>query len=100
VEVNPGSEPCHPRYYCIIYANIRGLRTNLNDLSVTSHEYDVIMCSDTLVSDRRHVSELCIPGFSRPVQIRQASDLGSVDWLHMYVKVFWCIGRRVRMSVL
>ena len=29
--------------------------------------YDILLCSETLVSDVCHVSELLIPGFGRPV---------------------------------
>ena len=30
-------------------------------------QYDILFCSETLVSDMRHVSELLVLGFSRPV---------------------------------
>ena len=44
-----------------------GLSKNLNDLTVVSSQYDLLQCSETLVSDRRHMSELLVPGFGRPV---------------------------------
>ena len=34
---------------------------------MASSQYDLLLCSETLVSDRRHISELLIPGFGRPV---------------------------------
>ena len=40
---------------------------NLCDLAVASSQYDILLCSETLVSDLRHVSELLVPGFHRPV---------------------------------
>ena len=40
---------------------------NLSDLTVASSQYDILMCSGTLVSDIRHVSELLVPGFGRSV---------------------------------
>ena len=40
---------------------------NLSDLTVTSSQYDLLLCSETLVSDMRLVSELLVPGFGRPV---------------------------------
>ena len=39
---------------------------NLSDLAVASSQYDILLCSETLVSDLRHVSELLVPGFGRP----------------------------------
>ena len=40
--------------------------SDLRDLTVTSSQYDIRFCSETLVSDMRHVSELLVPGFGRP----------------------------------
>ena len=40
---------------------------NLSDLTVASSQYDILLCSETLVSDLRHVSELLVPGSGRPV---------------------------------
>ena len=40
---------------------------NLSDLTVASSRYDILLCSETLVSDMRHVSELLVPGFGRRV---------------------------------
>ena len=44
-----------------------GLSGNLSDLAVASSQCDILLCSETLVSDLRHVSELLVPGFGRPV---------------------------------
>ena len=66
VEPNPG--PNRPDGRCrVMYHNIRGLYTNLNDLQIASCNYDIILCSETLVSNRRHVSELLLPGFNKPI---------------------------------
>ena len=46
---------------------MRGLAGNLSDLTVASSQYDILLCSETLVSDMRHVSEVLVPGFGRPV---------------------------------
>ena len=46
---------------------MRGLSGNLSDLAVASSQYDIPLCSETLGSDLRHVSELLVPGFCRPV---------------------------------
>ena len=46
---------------------MRSLARNLSDLTVASSQYDILLCSETLASDMRHVSELLVPGFGRPV---------------------------------
>ena len=51
----------------ILCSNVRGLAANLSDLTVASSKYDILLCSDTLVSDMTHVSEVLVPGFGRPV---------------------------------
>ena len=65
IEVNPG-----PRYNnkeCrILYSNIRGLYGNFNELQVASQDYDIVLCSETLVSNRRNSSELLLPNFCKP----------------------------------
>ena len=66
VEVNPG--PCRSKCR-VMYSNIRGLYANINDLQIASRNYDIIFCSETLVSSKRHVSELLLPGFNKPTLI-------------------------------
>ena len=46
---------------------MRGLAGNLSDLTVASSQYDILLCSETLVSAMRHVSEVLVPGFGRPL---------------------------------
>ena len=46
---------------------MRGLSKNLSDVTVASSQYDLLLCLETLVSDRRHISELLVPGFGRHV---------------------------------
>ena len=43
-----------------------GLSKNLSDVAVASSQYDLLLCSETLVSDRRHISELLVSGFGHP----------------------------------
>ena len=71
VESNPGPRPARRRQCRILYANVRGLHANLNDLAVASKQYDILFCSETLVSDMRHVSEILIPGFKKPILLRR-----------------------------
>ena len=48
-------------------SNVRGLAGNLGDLTMDSSQYDILLCSETLVSDMYQVSEVLVPGFCRPV---------------------------------
>ena len=51
----------------ILFSNVRGLAGNLSDLTMASSQYDILLCSETLISDIRHVSEVLVTGFGRPV---------------------------------
>ena len=69
MKTNPGLR--HPVLaVCrILCSNVRGLAGNLSDLTVASSRYDILLCSETGLRYNyvRHVSELLVPGFSRPV---------------------------------
>ena len=67
VETNPGPRRPVLAVCRILGSNVRGLAANLSDLIVASSQYDILLCSETLVSEVRHVSEGLVPGFSRPV---------------------------------
>ena len=67
VETNPGPR-CPVAASCrILSRNVRGLSRNLSDLAVASSQYDILLRSETLVSELRHVSELLVPGFGHHV---------------------------------
>ena len=61
VKTNPGPPRPVPTVDRLLCSNVRGLAGNLSDLTVTSSRYDILFCSETLVSDMRHVSELLVP---------------------------------------
>ena len=67
VETNPGRRRPVPGACRILCSNVWGLSKNLSDVTVASSQYDLLLCSETLVSDRRHISEVLVPGFGRPV---------------------------------
>ena len=71
VETNPGPRRPVSGACIILCSNVRGLSKNLSDVTVASSQYDLLLCSETLVSDRRHTSELLVPGFGRPVLLCQ-----------------------------
>ena len=58
-------------------SNIRGLHPNLDELAVAGSDYDVLVCAEFKVSDRRHLSELRIPGFGRPLKRLRNSTPGA-----------------------
>ena len=76
VETNPGPRLPVPAVCRILCSNVRGLAGNLSDLIVASFHYDILLCSETLVSDMRHVSEVLVPGFCRRLVVsgQDASD--------------------------
>ena len=41
---------------------------------VTSSQYDILLCSETLVSDMRHVSEVLVPFFLPPCLVVSGQD--------------------------
>ena len=67
METNPDPRRPVAAVCRILYSNVQGLAGNLSDLAVTSSQYDILLCSETLVSDMRHVSEVLVPGFGRHV---------------------------------
>ena len=67
VETNQGPLRSVPAVCRLLCSNVRCLAGNLSDLTVASTQYDILLCSETLVSDMRHMSELLVPGFGRPV---------------------------------
>ena len=67
VETNTGPRRPVPAVCRILCSNVRGLTLNLSDLTVASYQYDILFCSETLVSDMHNVSEVLVAGYGRPV---------------------------------
>ena len=76
METNTGPRSPVPAVCRIFCSNVRGLAGNLSDLTVASSQYDIRLCSETLVSNMRHVSEVLVPGFGRPVLLCR----GKMPW--------------------
>ena len=90
VETNPGPHRPVPPVCTILCSNMRGLAGNLSDLTVASSQYDILLCSETLVSDMHHVSEVLVPGFCWTVALSccvVARCFGHVGWLHTFEMV-------------
>ena len=66
VETNPG-QPRPVSSVCrILCSTVWGLAGNLSELTMASSQYDILLRSETLVSDMHNMSELLVPGFGRP----------------------------------
>ena len=76
-----------PAVYRILYSNVSGLAGNLSDLTVASSQYDVLFCSETLVSYTCHVSELLVPRSVALSCCVGARCLRPVGWRHKYEMV-------------
>ena len=55
----------------ILCSTVWDLSRNLSDLTVAWSQYDLLLCYETLVSERHHLSELPVPGFCRPLLLCQ-----------------------------
>ena len=74
VEINPGPSPTRRRQCRILYANIRGLHANLNDLIAASRQHDISFCSETVVSQMRLDSEVLLLGFKKPMSFKHKAS--------------------------
>ena len=63
VHENPGPLQPRPSFCRVMYGNVRGLYSNINDLISTSRQFDILLCTETLASQMRHSSEVLVPGF-------------------------------------
>ena len=66
VETNSGTRRPVNAVCKMLCSNVRGLTGNLCDLIMASSQYDILLCSETLVSDMRHMLEKLVPRFGRP----------------------------------
>ena len=71
----------------ILYINVHGLARNNSDLTMASSRFDILVCSETKVSDMRHVSELLIQRFGCPVLLCWGRMHGASD---AKKNVFFC----------
>ena len=93
METNPGPRRPIPTVCRLLCSNVRALAGNLSDLTVASSRYDILLCSETFVSDTRHVSELkcvCLGDQIRFTDLVALSCcagegcLGPEGWRHTY----------------
>ena len=84
VETNPGPWCPVPTVCRLLGSNVCCLAMNLSDLTVLSSQYDILLWSETLVSEIRHVLELQVPVLVALSCCARAGSLGPEEWQHMY----------------
>ena len=96
IDSNPGPVP--DLRALVLYSNIHGLRTNLGEFAAAGSDYDVLVCAESKISDRSHLSERRIPGFGCSQQRLWNSMPGARVWLFMLGKdsapsgrASWCV---------
>ena len=87
VETIPGPRRPAPAVCRILCCNVRGLAGNLSDLTVASSQNDILLYSETLISDMRHVSEVLVPGFGRLVLLCRGKMPRARGSLHTFEMV-------------
>ena len=85
VELNPGPVNGRNRQCRALYSNIRGLYGNLHDSIVASKGFDILFCSETLISNFRHITELSIPGFKRPILFKR-NEINRAQGMAVYIR--------------
>ena len=85
IELNPGPVTDRNRQCRVLYSNIRGLYGNLHDLIVASKGFDILFCSENLASNFRHISELAIPGFKRPILFKR-NEINRAQRMAVYIR--------------
>ena len=65
-------------------ACIAVLSEKFSDRTVAPSQYDIRFCSETLVSDMRHMSEFLVPGLSNHVFVLLGQDSSTVRGLASY----------------
>ena len=75
LETNPGLQHPVPAVYRILCSNVPGLALS---------QCNILLCSETLVSDMHHVLELLVPSLGRLSCCARAGWLRPKRWWHTY----------------
>ena len=78
METNPGPQQPVPTVCRLLCSNVLGLAKNLSDLTIAPSQYHTLLCSETLVSDMHHMSDLVALSCARE------GCLSPEWWRHMY----------------
>ena len=69
----------------ILYSDVQGLHGNLLDLTVTSKQFDILLCPVTLVSNKIHNVKLSITGFKMPILLK-CNEIDRAQEMATYVR--------------
>ena len=69
---------------CLIFKYSRTI-WKFTDLIVASKGFDILLCSETLVSNFRHIAELSIPGFKRPILLKR-NEINRAQGMAVYIR--------------
>ena len=83
---------------CVLYSNIRGLYGNLHDLIVAFKGFDILFCSETLVSNFRCIAELSIPGFKRPILFKR-NEINRAQGMAVYIRSACSASHKTSLNV-
>ena len=76
-DVESDPDPGIDKRVLVLHYSILGLHANLDQLAVAGSDYDALVCTESKVSDRRHLSEPRIPGFGCTQQKLRTSTPGA-----------------------
>ena len=63
---------------------MRGMEENLSDPTVALSQYDILLCSETLVSEIRHMSKSLVPDLVALSGGLKARCFGPERWMNTY----------------
>ena len=64
--MNPGPRAGVPARCRIMFANIKGLHDNLDELTVSASHLEIVYCCETNDAPRSHAADLRLSGDSAP----------------------------------
>ena len=85
MENKPGPRRPVPAVGRVLCSNVRALARNLSDLTVALSRYDILLCSEILVSDMGHMLKLLIPCFGSS-DLLCRSRMPRARWVVPYVR--------------
>ena len=95
IESYPG--PDSDRRVLVLYSNIRGLHANMDELALAGSGYDVLVCTESKVSDRRHLLKLHISRFGCP-QERLRNSTPGIQGMALYVRERFHSFRQIKLE--
>ena len=77
------------------YPDVEFNHGNLRELAVAAYRFDIVAGADTKVTQRQHVAELRLPGFSAPILLLRGSRPDGLG-LALYIHTDLAVSRQSR----